>query len=367
VTETETHAAKAKRAPRKPKAPATEAKAGPVVHLLECRKVSAPKADKGLRTFNKEFAENLAASICVEGMYNPIVVRPNPKKHGDYIVVQGKHRLYAKKDVLKEQFIECSLVEMDEAQAEFAMITENLWRNSLTKGQETLSVKKFFEYYKTKYAPEPANTAVAQSDAAPTDSAIVAGSDAAPVADPTAETSTENKGVDVMKKVSGFTDLLAASTSVSKRQADRELRIAKAFDEDQLQVLDQEKVGTLDREMIARVENVSDRGAIVNLIACGMVATEAIASVMKDNAPTPVNAKAKAVASAIQAAVPANNRVVNIVVGPSAKCGVTAEKLMGSTPPEAGGYVYVRFDEFLCLLLGNLETALGQPLRLPQR
>ena len=52
----------------------------------------------------------LAASIKAEGLYNPIVVRPNPDKPGRYILVQGRHRLFAVKKVLKEQSIRCTVL-----------------------------------------------------------------------------------------------------------------------------------------------------------------------------------------------------------------------------------------------------------------
>jgi hypothetical protein len=297
VTETEAAAPKAKPAPRKPKAPATEAKAGPEVLLLECKKVAAPKVDKGLRTFNKEFAENLAGSIRVEGMYNPVIVRPDPEKDGHYIVVQGKHRLYATKIVLKEQFIAAQVVEgMDEAEAEFAMITENLWQNPLTKGQQTLSVKKWFEYYQTKFVASAAVTSnfdIAVGENSTDIMSVKVDATADPI---------ETGDFDVRKRITGFTVKLAASMGVTKRQAERELRIAKAFTEDQLQVLEQEKVTKESREHIAKVKDEVNRAAIVDLIAIGMVADDAIKQVMKDNAPAPVNKKAKEAAAAKKAA-----------------------------------------------------------------
>jgi hypothetical protein len=289
-----TPAAPKQKRTRNPKvAVMTEAKAGPVVLLLECRKIGAPKADKGIRSFNKEFAGNLAASIKVEGMYNPIVVRPDPEREGYYIIVQGKHRLYAVKIVLKEQFIAATVIpDMDEKDAKFAAITENLWQNPLTRGQQTLSVKKWFEHYQSKYAPPVVQAADGEATA---DNLSAVGEAAAGPID--------SGDVDVRKKITGFTVKLAASTGVSKRQAERALRLAKAFDEEQLQVLDQEKVTNEARTQIAKVKNEADRGAIVNLVASGMIADEAITQVMKDNIPAPVNAKAKEAAAAKKAAV----------------------------------------------------------------
>jgi hypothetical protein len=226
-------------------------------------------------------------------MYNAIVVRNDPAKEGHYVVVQGKHRLYATKVVLKEQFIAAQIVEgMDDKEAEFAMITENLWRHPLTKGQTTASVKKWLEYYQAKFGEStPAVETETQS-----------GTDTVSVGAITPTVAAEEIEFDPTKRVNGFTSQLSAAIGVTKRQAERELRIAKAFDEDQLQVLDQEEISKESREHISKVKDDGDRSAIVNLIASGMDADKAIKAVMKDAAPAPVNKKAKEAAAAKKAA-----------------------------------------------------------------
>lgn len=275
------------------------------IKLIECKVIEFPKmteATKGLRAFSKEFAEKLSVTIKKEGMHHAILIRPNPEKEGHYIGVQGRHRHYAKHKVLKEQFIECRIAEdMDDAEAEMAMITENLWRNPLTKGQQTLSIKRWFEHFQKlhpvetgsqtgaaqkaladKRAAKKADSAgnqEAQADeggeAAQSQSAIVADNN-----DDASEGNT-NEG--------GFTDRVAAATGKSKRTAERELRIAKAFTEEQLEVFMQMGVAATDQERIAKIKDEADRGAIVNLIASGMDAEEAINQAMGEKAPTPVN------------------------------------------------------------------------------
>jgi ParB-like chromosome segregation protein Spo0J len=329
VAESTPAAPKQKRT-RRPKVGATDAKAGPVVLLLECRKISAPKADKGLRTFNKEFAGNLAGSIKVEGLYNPIVVRPDPQRAGYYIIVQGKHRLYAVKIVLHERFIAATVIaDMDEAKAEFATITENLWRNPLTKGQQTLSIKRWFEYYQAKFASPVAKAA--DGEATADNLSAVSEAAAGPI---------DSGDVDVRKKIPGFTEKLTASMGGSKRQAERALRLAKAFDEEQLQVLDQEKVTNEAREQIAKVNDEADRGAIVNLVASGRDAVEAIAQVMKDKAPAPVNAKAKEAAAAKKAAVVEKAPAMIDDEWYTTYCGAKAAMLSDTTKYKADALYY---------------------------
>ena len=112
--------------------------------------------NKELRTFSKKFARDLAQSIKAEGMYNPIVVRPNPEKPGRFLLVAGRSRLYAKKKVLKERFIECNVLhDMDEEDHKMAAITENLWRSEISKAQRLLSVQRWHEHYVAKHNPKP--------------------------------------------------------------------------------------------------------------------------------------------------------------------------------------------------------------------
>src|SRR4051812_21410764 len=100
------------------------------VQILECSKIDKPRVEKKLRTFKKDFAQLLAESIRVEGMHQPILVRPHPTAPGRYIVVFGVHRLYAVSHILKEPMIEAKVcVDMDDTDAAMATLAENLWRN----------------------------------------------------------------------------------------------------------------------------------------------------------------------------------------------------------------------------------------------
>lgn len=273
--------------------------AGGETKFIDCKKIEFPKVDPALRKFSKEFATNLATTIAAEGMYNAIVVRPNPEREGYYIGVQGKHRHFAVHKVLKQPQIECKIIaDMDAEEHEMAVIAENLWRNPLTKGQQTLSVKKWYEHYqkmnpdltasrgaaggaatKAKIEAERAKAESGEGIGEAADSADEATAKTADATEPSPEASAEPKG-DV-----GFTKRVAAATGVAPRTAERELRIAKAFTEEQLEALNQMSITQEHREQIARVKDEADRGAIVNLIASGMEAEESIRQVMKDAAP----------------------------------------------------------------------------------
>ena len=104
--------------------------------LLDCTLIDMLPVDKTVRSFNKEFANNLAISLKEEGLYNPIAVRPNPEKSGRYILVQGRHRLYAWFRILKEQMIRATVLPvMDEQDAAMAAAAENIWRWEGKKAQ----------------------------------------------------------------------------------------------------------------------------------------------------------------------------------------------------------------------------------------
>ena len=121
--------------------------------VVECKLIDVMPVDKEVRSFNKEFAVDLAASIRVEGMYNPIAIRPNPDKPGHYFLVQGRHRLYATFKVLKEQSIRCTILdEMDETEHKMAAIAENLWRFDTSKAQRLKAVGAWHEYYLARLA-----------------------------------------------------------------------------------------------------------------------------------------------------------------------------------------------------------------------
>jgi len=136
------------------------------VQILECNKIDMLPVDRTTRSFNKGFAANLAVSIQAEGLYNPIVVRPSPDKPGRYVLVQGRHRLYATFKVLKEQSIRATILEdMDEAEHKMALVAENIWRFDTSKIQRLKAIQIWHEHYAARHAKDGTTAAKAESSA----------------------------------------------------------------------------------------------------------------------------------------------------------------------------------------------------------
>jgi hypothetical protein len=87
-----------------------------------------------MRKPRPDVVDELAASIATEGLLQPIVVRPDPKKAG-FLLVAGWHRLEAKRK-LKHETIECRVLDgLSADQARVAEIDENLIRADLTPSE----------------------------------------------------------------------------------------------------------------------------------------------------------------------------------------------------------------------------------------
>jgi hypothetical protein len=259
--------------------------------FIECKLIDNPKVDKELRTFNKEFATNLAQSIQAEGMYNPIVLRPHPTDPGRFIVVQGTHRLFATAKVLKLPIIEAKVFDdMDEADAEMAMLSENLWRNPLKKEQHLIALNKWWQHWKTKN-PEKVGSGGARRGQSVTKQAPATEGQTADV--------VEGAGVEAEPaaaeeaKSAKFEEMVAAATGKSVSSAKRDTRIAKAFDAEQLEALHQMKATQADMIRLAKVKDEGKRGEIVNLIASGMEVDDAFADALGAEAPAATYSKTK--------------------------------------------------------------------------
>nr|WP_257787850.1 ParB N-terminal domain-containing protein [Paludisphaera borealis] len=251
--------------------------------------IDSPKADKELRHFNKEFAFNLAASIKIEGMHNPIMIRPNPDAAGRYLIVQGRHRLYAKKTVLKEDVIEARVSEdMDETDAEMAMLSENLWRNPLTRAQHFITLRKWSEHYQAKRTGKIGPGATGSKASAEKKAKAKAQA---------SDSFTSNRAAApaIVEEPSstGLDAMVAALTGKSLASARRVLRIARSFDTEQLEALEQMQVTQGDMTRLAKIKDEHKRGEVVNLIAAGMEVEDALKRIMGEAAPTPADGKSR--------------------------------------------------------------------------
>jgi hypothetical protein len=268
------------------------------VQLIECKLIDIPKNDADFRSFNKEFAVTLASSIKVEGLYNAIVIRPNPASPGRWILVQGRHRLYAVMKVLKEQFISANvMMDMDDEDANMAMIAENLWRNPLTKNQHLKAIKRWHEHYVKKH-PEMVGKGLAGGAA--TKKASDDRKAKAEGGESEATNSTEVATAE--EPTTGFAEMVSGATGKSSATAKRDIKVAKSFNDEQLEVFEQMSVSSKDMLTIAKIKDDEKKNHIVNLVAAGMEPEEAIKEIMKDEAPAAYNGPKKEEAEAKAAA-----------------------------------------------------------------
>ncbi len=243
-------------------------------------------------TFSKEFAKSLSQSIEMEGLHHPITLRPNPDKPGRYLLVAGRHRLNAVHKCLKRDVIEAKvIVDMDETDAEMATIAENLWRNPLKKAQHHLAIQKWHEHYAAEYPPKlgsNAGSVAAKKKAAERRTAKAEGAEGEPEnpkpyvgLGSSAGRSEPEKANASEADVPSFARLVSHTTGEGLSSAKVTAKLARTFNPDQIEVFEQMQVGRVDMHTIAKIKNAQHRDEIINLIASGMDAREAIAQVLK--------------------------------------------------------------------------------------
>jgi len=269
--------------------------------LVEVKLIDVPKTNAELQSkFNKEFAVDLATSIKAEGLYNPIVVRPSAATPGRFILVQGRHRLYATSKVLKESVIRATvIVDMDDTDAEMAMISENLWRNPLSKTQHLKALRRWHEHFKTKH-PEKVGSGctmraaserkrrLEQGMAPNNETTAVTGEEGNAMLDPQSRAADSNSN-----GTASFAALVALATGKSLSTAKRDTRIARCFTAEQIEALEQMQVTQEEKTRIAKVKDEGMRGEIVSLIASGMEVEDAFKACLEADAPAPVDGKSK--------------------------------------------------------------------------
>jgi ParB family chromosome partitioning protein len=124
------------------------------VQEIECELIDVPPLDRKPRSSSEELVKSIAQSIELEGLFNPIVVRPNPEKPGRFILVQGRKRLEAVwKELERESIRATIMIKIDEEDYAMATLSENLWRANIGKNQRLLHIKQWWEFYNKKYAP----------------------------------------------------------------------------------------------------------------------------------------------------------------------------------------------------------------------
>ena len=98
--------------------------------------------------------KELAASIKENGVLQNLIVVPDPKNEGTYLVVAGNCRLRAAKKAGLEK-LPCNIVEMSEKEQVLTMLTENMQRNGLSIAEEAAGIQMCLEDFGMK-VPEVA-------------------------------------------------------------------------------------------------------------------------------------------------------------------------------------------------------------------
>ena len=292
--------------------------------VIACDLIDTLPMDKTVRSFNKEFAHNLAISLKEEGLYNPIVVRPNPAKPGRYVLVQGRHRLFAWFRILKEQMIRATVLPaMDEPEAAMAAVAENIWRWDGGKTRHIKALKIWHDHFiaKQKLAAEvkssgcPANELLDQvgpintsrpdagfqpgeplavgervDETATSEAEQIAGTkgiigpswtknsnDTQPNQDAAADKPTQPPPVKRGRgrpkgktKTGDFIDHAVAATGVSEGTVKRELRLAKMFADEELDMFTARGISQQQIEAIAGIKDAAKRNELVVLLTSGM-------------------------------------------------------------------------------------------------
>lgn len=105
------------------------------------------------RPIDEGHALAIAASMADRGLINPITVRGTPATNRGktpYTLVAGGHRLRAA-ELNQWQEIDVLVVTVDAAEAELIELSENIYRNELTKLERPLFVMRFRELYEEKF------------------------------------------------------------------------------------------------------------------------------------------------------------------------------------------------------------------------
>lgn len=104
------------------------------------------------RPLDEGHAQAIAASMAERGLINPITVRPTPaanKGKTPFTLVAGRHRLRGG-EINAWAEIDAIVVETDVIEAQLIELSENLFRNELTKLERPLFVMKFRELFEEK-------------------------------------------------------------------------------------------------------------------------------------------------------------------------------------------------------------------------
>ena len=237
------------------------------VKLLSCKLIDVTPAAKGTSTFSRAFAANLAVSIQNEGLLNPITVRPHPTNKERFQLIAGRHRLYATKTINDEAEIACHVVDMSDAEAEIAGISENLWRHDSTKTQKIKSIQLWHAHYAARHTTNADFAASVEGQAKAISSTRATEEKQVPQNTATLIKDAASAPAEVSNK---FAHTMSHITGESVRNSKRHVKIAKCFSPDELEVFEAQGLTGQQIELIAAGKDETKRGELVNLIASGL-------------------------------------------------------------------------------------------------
>ena len=281
------------------------------ITFIECKKIKFANGKKGLA---QSVIDILYDSISKEGLFNAIILRPDPETPGHYLIVQGRHRFYVVSKMCKDEVIKSQVYEdMTEEEAELATLTENACRSHAKPNDRLLLLRKWQEIYKKQYpnlegkrasaAARWANStkAAAKQAAVDAEKAADAGVCNANNGQCITETDSSSDQVTVevevaskaaepeaaKKQTKTFRERVKAVTGVGDAQISRDLKINEGLTEEQVCVLDIMQCTKLDMlKIIDASKDLVKRGEIVTLVASGMEIDRAIKEVLGDTEPT---------------------------------------------------------------------------------
>ncbi len=243
-----------------------------------CKSIDVTPGSKGTSTFSRAFAANLAVSIKNEGLINPITVRVHPTNKDRFQLIAGRHRLYAVKTINGEEVIACHVVDMNDAEAEIASISENLWRHDASKTQKIKAIQIWHAHYASRHDADFAATPEGQAKAIE-DMHVIDGLGVSVKKGSATVKMIEHASQAPALVSNAFAAAVGSITGESLRTTKRQVKIAKAFSPDDLEVFEAQGLTGQQIELIAMEKEAGKRRDFVTLIASGLGFEESYKSV----------------------------------------------------------------------------------------
>ena len=105
-----------------------------------------PNPDQPRRDFSRDDLEDLASSIAEKGIIQPLIVRPDPTKTGDYQIVAGERRWRAAQ-IAKLHRVPVLIRDLDDMAVLEIAIIENVQRADLNVVEEALGYRQLMDKF----------------------------------------------------------------------------------------------------------------------------------------------------------------------------------------------------------------------------